>query len=54
MIGYSLRTLEKEGVTTTLPQGAIVTDRVNEILGTLGSKMDEMATTVQDLKKKLK
>jgi predicted transcriptional regulator len=54
MIRYSLRTLEKDGIITPSPQGAVVTDRVHEVLGTLESTMDEMTTTVQDLKKKLK
>ena len=54
MIRYSLRTLEKDGVITPSPHGAVVTDRVHETLGTLESTLDEFTTTVQDLKKKLK
>ena len=54
MIRYSLRTLEKDGIITPSPQGAVVTDRIHDALGTLESTMDEMTTTVQDLKKKLK
>ena len=54
MIRYSLRTLEKDGIITPSPQGAVVTDRVHETLGTLESTLDEFTTTVQDLKKKLK
>lgn len=54
MIRYSLRTLEKDGIITPSPQGALVTDRVHETLGTLESTLDEFTTTVQDLKKKLK
>jgi len=54
MIRYSLRTLEKDGIITPSPQGAIVTDRVHETLGTLESTLDEFSTTVQSLKKKLK
>ena len=54
MIRYSLRTLEKDGIVTPSPQGAVVTERIHEVLGTLESTMDEMTTTVQDLKKKLK
>jgi len=54
MIRYSLRTLEKDGIITPSPQGAVVTDRVHETLGTLESTLDEFSTTVQDLKKKLK
>lgn len=54
MIRYSLRTLEKDGIITPSPQGAVVTDRVHETLGTLESTLDDFTTTVQDLKKKLK
>ena len=54
MIRYSLRTLEKDGIITPSPQGAIVTDRVHETLGTLESTLDDFSTTVQSLKKKLK
>jgi len=54
MIRYSLRTLEKDGVITPSPQGAVVTDRVHDVLGTLESTLDGFTTTVQDLKKKLK
>ena len=54
MIRYSLRTLEKDGIITPSPHGAVVTDRVHETLGTLESTLDEFSTTVQGLKKKLK
>jgi len=54
MIRYSLRTLEKDGIITPSPHGAVVTDRVHETLGTLESTLDEFSTTLQDLKKKLK
>ena len=54
MIRYSLRTLEKNGVITPSPHGAVITDRIHEALGTLDSTLDEFTTTVQDLKKKLK
>jgi predicted transcriptional regulator len=54
MIRYSLRTLEKDGIIEPSPNGAIVTDRVHETLGTLESTLDEFSTTVQSLKKKLK
>jgi len=54
MIRYSLRTLEKDGIITPSPQGAIITDRIHETLGTLESTLDEFTTTVQNLKKKLK
>lgn len=54
MIRYSLRTLEKDGIIEPSPNGAIVTDRVHETLGTIESTLDEFSTTVQNLKKKLK
>ena len=54
MIRYSLRTLEKDGLITPSPQGAVVTDRVHETLGTLESTLNDFSTTVQTLKKKLK
>ena len=54
MIRYSLRTLEKDGIITPSPQGAIVTDRVHETLGTIEETLDDLSTTMQDLKKKLK
>lgn len=54
MIRYSLRTLEKDGIITPSPQGAVVTDRVHETLGTLEATLDDLTTTMQDLKKKLK
>ena len=54
MIRYSLRTLEKDGLITPSRQGAVITDRVHEILGTLESTLNDFSTTVQDLKKKLK
>ena len=54
MIRYSLRTLEKDGLITPSRDGAVVTDRIHEVLGTLESTLDEFTTTVKDLKKKLK
>ena len=54
MIRYSLRTLEKGGIITPSPQGAVVTDKVHEHLGTLESTLDDLTSTMQDLKKKLK
>jgi len=53
MIRYSLRTLEKDGLIVPSRNGAIVTDRVHDTLGTLESTLDEFSTTVKDLKKKL-
>ena len=54
MIRYSLRTLEKDGIITPSPQGAVVTDKVHETLGTIEQTLDDLSTTMQDLKKKLK
>ena len=53
-IRYSLRTLEKDGLIVPSPNGATITDKVHESLGTLESTMDDFSTMVQDLKKKLK
>ena len=54
MIRYSLRTLEKDGIITPSPNGAVVTDRIHETLGTLEETLDDLTSTMQDLKKKLK
>lgn len=54
MVRYSLRTLEKDGIILPSPNGAMVTDKVHETLGTLESTLDEFTIKVQDLKKKLK
>lgn len=54
MIRYSLRTLENDGVIKPSPQGAVVTDKIHETLGTLESTLDDISTTMGELKKKLK
>jgi predicted transcriptional regulator len=54
MIRYSLRTLEKDGLIIPSRQGAMVTDKVHEKLGTLESTFEDFTTTMKDLKKKLK
>ena len=54
MIRYSLRTLEHDGIIKPSNQGAIITDKVHDTLGTLESTLDDMITTMTDLKKKLK
>jgi predicted transcriptional regulator len=54
VIRYSLRTLENDGVIRPSAQGAIVTDKIHESLGTLESTLDDMITTMSDIKKKLK
>jgi predicted transcriptional regulator len=54
MIRYSLRTLERDGIISPSPQGAIVTDKIHKTLGTIESTLNEFSTTVQDLKNKIK
>lgn len=54
MIRYSLRTLEKGGIIKPSSQGAIVIDNIHESLGTLESTLDDIITTMSELKKKLK
>ena len=54
MIRYSLRTLEKDGIIIPSPNGAIVTDKIHETLGTLEDTLNDISVSVQDLKKKLK
>jgi predicted transcriptional regulator len=54
MIRYSLRTLEKDGIITPSPNGAVVTDRIHETLGTLEETLNDFSSTMEDLKKKLK
>ena len=54
MIRYSLRTLENSGIIKPSAQGATVTDDIHVTLGTLENTMDDIITTMSDLKKKLK
>lgn len=54
VIRYSLRTLENDGVIKPSAQGAIVTDKIHTVLGTLESTLDDMITTMTNLKKKLR
>lgn len=54
VIRYSLRTLEHDGIIKPSAQGAIITDKVHESLGTLESTLDDMISTMTNLKKKLK
>lgn len=54
MIRYSLRTLEHDGIIKPSANGAVITEKVHETLGTLQSTLDDMITTMTDLKKKLK
>jgi predicted transcriptional regulator len=54
IIRYSLRTLENDGVIKPSAQGAVVTEKVHETLGTLESTLNEIITTMTEIKKKLK
>lgn len=54
VIRYSLRTLEHDGVIKPSAQGAVITEKVHDTLGTLETTLDDMITTMTDLKKKLK
>jgi predicted transcriptional regulator len=54
MIRYSLRTLERDGIIIPSPNGAVVTDKIHETLGTIEATLNDLTTTMEDLKKKLK
>jgi len=54
MIRYSLRTLEKDGLIKPSPNGAVVTDKVHETLGTIESTLDSFTKKVDTLKEKIK
>lgn len=54
MIRYSLRTLERDGIIVPSPQGAIITEKAQNSLDTLLMNLDEMQSTVMNLKNKLK
>jgi predicted transcriptional regulator len=53
MIRYSLRALEKDGLITPSPNGAVVTEKVNTTLNILEATLDEISATVMKLKEKL-
>ena len=53
MIRYSLRTLEKDGIITPSPRGAIVTDNVHETLNNLESTLNNINFTVMKLSLKV-
>lgn len=53
VIRYSLRTLEHDGIIKPSAQGAIITEKIHETLGTLESTLNDMITTMTDLRKKL-
>ena len=54
MVRYSLRTLERDVIISPSPQGAIVTDKIHDTLGTIESTLNDFTLTVQDLKKKIR
>jgi predicted transcriptional regulator len=54
VIRYSLRTLEHDGIIKPSSLGAIITDKIHDTLGTLESTLNDMITTMTDLKKKLR
>jgi predicted transcriptional regulator len=54
MVRYSLRTLEKDGLIKPSAQGAIVTDKIHDTLGTIEETLDEISSTMTQLKAKLK
>ena len=50
-VRYSLRILEQEGLIKPSPEGAVTTDKLDTFLEYLKSLLDEVADTVQDLRK---
>jgi predicted transcriptional regulator len=54
VVRYSLRTLEKGGIIKPSSQGAVVTENLHETLGTLETTLDNIITTMDELKKKIK
>jgi predicted transcriptional regulator len=53
-IRYSLRILEQDGLIEPSRSGAITTDRVHEMLGTIETTLDDLSTTLKELKSKIK
>ena len=50
-VRYSLRILEQEGLIRPSPDGAVTTDKLQSFLVYLKAMLDEVAGTVQDLRK---
>ena len=50
-VRYSLRILEQEGLIKPSPEGAVTTDKLDTFLEYLKTLLDEVADTVQDLRK---
>ncbi|HEB37387.1 MAG TPA: winged helix-turn-helix transcriptional regulator [Thermoplasmatales archaeon] len=53
-VRYSLRVLEQEGLIEPSRSGAITTEKVHETIGTIESTLDDLVTTLKDLKKEIK
>jgi len=53
-VRYSLRILEQDGLIEPSRGGAVTTDRVHEALGTIESTLDDLSTTLKNLKTKIK
>jgi predicted transcriptional regulator len=50
-VRYSLRILEQEGLIKPSQDGAVTTDKLNHFLGYLKGMLDDVAGTVQDVRK---
>src|SRR2546426_4012660 len=50
-VRYSLRILEQEGLIKPSPDGAVTTDKLDTFLDYLKGMLDEVADTVQDVRK---
>lgn len=53
-VRYSLRVLEQEGLIEPSRSGAITTDRIHETLGTIESTLDDLVTTLKNIKKEIR
>ncbi len=53
-VRYSLRILEGEGLIEPSKSGAVTTDKVHESLGTIESAIDDLVTTLKDIKRDLR
>lgn len=50
-VRYSLRILEQEGLIVPSPEGAVITERLEEFLENLKSILDKMNSTINELLK---
>ena len=50
-VRYSLRILEQEGLIKPSPDGAVTTDKLDGFLDYLKEMLDDVASTVQDVRK---